>query len=241
MLSNSLWQSNLQYLTWEIQRISFEEIRNPDPKINETLHDLLEDLVSYLISGLSKTTNYVSETIRTLWIDLCESIERTPVISHRNTLESAAKLKKLLMETFQLLMSSISVQDARMSIEQSQLGNQQSLRATQLIILASIYVPLSFVIGVFGMNLKQLSGSGLSLWVFFVGIVIATIVTATIFLALQVHSKQKGSRSNAKKANCIGMPVRRARATSNVYSQNFENERTSEKSKGIIVQIHVIE
>ena len=75
MLSNSLWQTNLQYLTQEIQRISFEEIRNPDPKINETLPDLREDLVSYLISGLSKTTKYVPETIRTFWIDLCESLE----------------------------------------------------------------------------------------------------------------------------------------------------------------------
>ena len=55
MLSNSLRQTNLQYLTREIQLISFEEIRNPDPRINETLHDLREDLLSYLISGLSKT------------------------------------------------------------------------------------------------------------------------------------------------------------------------------------------
>ena len=65
MLSNSLWQTNLQCLTREIQRISFEEILNPDPKINETLHDLRENLVPYLISGLSKTKNYVPETIRT--------------------------------------------------------------------------------------------------------------------------------------------------------------------------------
>ena len=238
MLSNSLWQTNLQYLTREIQRISFEEIRNPDPRINETLHDLREDLVSYLISGLSKTTNYVPETITTFWGHFRErygvmqnAMQHTPVTSHHNALESAAKLEKLLMETFQLLMSSISVQDARMSIEQSHLSNQQALRATQLTILASIYVPLSFVTGVFGMNLKQLNGSGLSIWVFFVGIVIATIVTAVIFLGLQVHSKQKGSRRDAKKANDTDMPSRRARATSNVYNENFENERTVEKSK----------
>ncbi|KAK0515876.1 hypothetical protein JMJ35_001910 [Cladonia borealis] len=196
MLSNSLWQTNLQYLTREIQRISFEEIRNPDPKINEMLHDLREDLVSYLISGLSETTENVLETIIDFWNEYRENygvmqdaMRRTPVSSHHNTLESAAKLEKLLMETSQLLMSSISVQDARMSIEQSQLSNQQALRATQLTILASTCVPLSFVTGVFGMNLKQLNESGLSIWVFFVGIVIATIVTAVIFLALQVHSK----------------------------------------------------
>ena len=45
-----------QYLPWEIQRTSFEEMRNTEPKINKTLHDLCKDLVSYVISGLSKTT-----------------------------------------------------------------------------------------------------------------------------------------------------------------------------------------
>ena len=215
MLSNSLWQTNLQYLTREIQRISFQEIRNPDPKINDMLHDLREDLVSYLISGLSETTDNVSETIITFWTGYREkygvmqdAMRRTPITSHHNTLELAAKLEKLLMETFQLLMSSISVQDARMSIEQSQLSNQQTLRATQLTILASIYVPLSFVTGVFGMNLKQLNGSGLSIWVFFVGIVIATIVTAVYFLALQVHSKKKGSGIDVKQARDTDMPGR---------------------------------
>ena len=73
MFSNSLWRTNLQYLTREIQRISFEEIRNPDLKLNETLHDLREDLVFYLISRLSETANYVPESIKTFWTDFCES------------------------------------------------------------------------------------------------------------------------------------------------------------------------
>ena len=126
-------------MTREIQRISFQEIRNPDPKINDMLHDLREDLVSYLISGLSETTDNVPETIITFWIEYRENygvmqdaMRRTPVSSHHNTLVSAAKLEKLLMETFQLLMSSISVQDARMSIEQSQLSNQQALRGNSI-------------------------------------------------------------------------------------------------------------
>ena len=135
------------------------------------------------------------------------------------------------METFQLLMSSISVQDARMSVEQGQLSNRQSLRATQLTILASIYVPLSFVTGVFGMNLKQLNESGLSIWVFFVAIVIAAIVTGVIFLGLQVYSKREGRRSDARKANNADMPIRSSRTTPSIYIRNLENERTSEKSR----------
>ena len=155
----------------------------------------------------------------------------TPARMHHSTLEEAIKLEKLLMETFQLLMSSISVQDARMGVEQSQISNRQSLRATQLTILASIYVPLSFVTGVFGMNLKQLNGSGLSIWVFFVAMAIAAIVTGIIFLGLQVHSKREENRSEARKVNNADMPILSSRTTSSIYVRSLENEHTSEKSR----------
>ena len=206
MLSNSLWQTNLQYLTREIRRISFEEIRNPDLRINETLHDRREDLVAFLKAGLAETTTYIPPTIIEYWEGLRQSsgitqdaTNLTPASAHYNTLAKAVELEKFLMETFQLLMSSISVQDAKMSVAQGQLSNQQSLRATQLTILASIYVPLSFVTGIFGMNLKELNGSSLSIWVFVVGIVIATTVTAIIFFGLRVHSKTNENKANGKK------------------------------------------
>ena len=206
LLSNSLWQSNLQYLTREIRRISFEEIRNPDLKINETMHDRREDLVAFLKAGLAETTTYLPQTINEYWETLCErsnirqdARNLTPASAHYATFKEAEELEKFLMETFQLLMSSINVQDAKMSVAQGELSNRQSLRATQLTILASIYVPLSFVTGVFGMNLKELNGSSLSIWTFFVGVVIATIVTATIFLGLQVHSKKNENKEDRNK------------------------------------------
>lgn len=206
LLSNSLWQSNLQYLTREIRRISFEEIRNPDLRINETMHDRREDLVAFLKAGLAETTTYLPQTINEYWETLCErkklwqdARNLTPASAHYATFKEAEELEKFLMETFQLLMSSINVQDAKMSVAQGELSNRQSLRATQLTILASIYVPLSFVTGVFGMNLKELNGSSLSIWTFFVGVVIATIVTATIFLGLQVHSKKNENKEDRNK------------------------------------------
>ena len=205
MLSNSLWRTNLQYLTREIRRISFKDIRNPDLRINETLHDHREDLVAFLKAGLAQTTIYIPqkideycEDLRQCYGTMQDATNLTPASGHHNTLEKAVELEKFLMETFQLLMSSISVQDAKMSVAQGQLSNQQSLRATQLTILASIYVPLSFVTGIFGMNLKELNGSSLSIWVFFVGVVIATIVTAIIFLGLRVHSKKDENKENRK-------------------------------------------
>jgi hypothetical protein len=193
VLSNSISRTNLRYLSQEIRHISFQEIRDPNPKINETLHDRREDLVAFYKAGLVETIKYVPANVDRFIGDLRDHFwpdgdwtQRTTTSAHRATLEEALELEKFLMETFQLLMSSISVQDAKLSVKQGQLSNQQSLRATQLTILASIYVPLSFVTGIFGMNLKELNGSSLSIWVFFVAVVIAATVTVIIFLVLQM-------------------------------------------------------
>ena len=78
------------------------------------------------------------------------------------------------METFQLLMSSISVRDNQLSIEQSQ-------RAARLTQLAFIYAPLSFVAGIFGMNVREINATGLSIWVFFVTLAIVVVLTVGIF------------------------------------------------------------
>ena len=204
VLSNSLWQTNLRYLRREIRRIIFEGIRNPDLSTNEILHDRREDLVSFLKAGLAETNTYIPDAVRRYFADLgvhpdaVQATRRTPVSAHYNTMEEVVELEKLLMETFQLLMSSISVQDARLGILQSRASSQQAMRATQLTILASIYVPLSFVIGVFGMNMAELNDSKLSIWVFFVTAAIAAIVTGVIFWGLRQYSEAKNSGGEIK-------------------------------------------
>jgi hypothetical protein len=217
VLSNSLWQTNLLYLTQEIQRISFQEIRDPDTKITEALHNRREDLAAYVKSALVETTGYIPEEVVKFFEDLHKRDEgwlseanRNPAIRQHKLLEEMVELERFLMDTFQLLMSSISLQDARMSITQGQLPNQQSLRATQLTILASIYVPLSFVTGIFGMNLKELNGSSLSIWVLFVAVVIAAIITAMILWILleqpKHKEKEKEDNKNHKKDQRKGTP-----------------------------------
>lgn len=142
--------------------------------------------------------NYIGDLRDRFWPDE-DLTQHTATSAHRRTLEEALELEKFLMETFQLLISSISVQDAKLSVKQGQLSNQQSLRATQLTMLALIYVPLSFVTGIFGMNLKELNGSILSIWVFFVVVVIAAAVTVIIFRVLQMRMKQRRVENDAEK------------------------------------------
>lgn len=195
ILSNSLARTNYRYLSQEITRVSFQDIRDPDFKINEILHDRREDLYAFKKS-LSETIVYVPTNVDSflsaiqahVWPDQTWTICMTE--SHKRTLNDADELKTFLMETFQLLLSSISVQDAKMSVKQGQLSNQQSLRATQLTILASIYAPLSFVVGIYGMNVKQLNATGPSIWVFFVTLAIAGTLTVVLYLGFELRSRK---------------------------------------------------
>lgn len=195
ILSNSISRTNFRYLSREITRISFQDIRDPDFKINEILHDRREDLYAFK-NSLSETVVYVPTNVDNFLLALQELVwpDQTWTLcmtdSHKRTLNDAVELKNFLMETFQLLLSSIGVQDAKMSVKQGQLSNQQSLRATQLTILASIYAPLSFVAGIYGMNLRQLNETGPSIWVFFVTLAVAGILTVILYLGFELRSRK---------------------------------------------------
>lgn len=190
-LSNSLWTSNLRYLTDDIHRISFEEVRNPSLKINNALHVRRENL-AFMKSVLTETIRYVPSMVVNYFNEhnyfvRNEAFRRTsatPVESHQRVLDQTVELDRLLMETFQLLMSSISVRDSQLSIEQSQ-------RATRLTQLAFIYVPLSFVTGIFGMNVQEISATGLSIWVCFVTLAIIVMLTVGIFWVLHSRGKKR--------------------------------------------------
>ena len=81
-----------------------------------------------------------------------------PDLILREILEQTNVLEKFLMGFFTLLMSFISVMEAGSIKEQAQQG-QMTTR------LAFLYVPLSFVTGIFGMNVKEINGSPLPMWV----------------------------------------------------------------------------
>lgn len=143
--------------------------------------------------------------------------------SHNKTLEEAVELKSFLMEIFQLLLSSISVQDDKMSVKQGQLSNQQSLRATQLTILASRYAPLSFVAGIYGMILKQLNGSVQSIWVFFVTLVIAGLLTVSLYLGFELRSRK------------ISISISKKKKKNAAYIEKSDN-RADRKSSGTLTR-----
>ena len=94
----------------------------------------------------------------------------------QNVLEQAIVLQKLLMDCSTLLMSSISVMEAGSIKEQAQQG-QMITR------LAFLYLPLSFVTGIFGMNVKEINGSPPPMWLPVAAfLVVSTCTLGILFL-----------------------------------------------------------
>jgi len=139
-------------------------------------------------AGLTETAMYIpADVVRFFEAFPIAWTSRTRTGNWQRLIDETTKLEAFLMETFQLFMSSVSVQDSRLSINQAQRGGQITL-------LALIYVPLSFVTGIFGMNIQQINGSGLNIWVCFVTLVPVVFITVLVFLAVKLHGDRKAAR-----------------------------------------------
>lgn len=87
--------------------------------------------------------------------------QEDPISYCEEVLEDGRRTTKLSREMLQTNFSLWSIRDSNRSIEEA----ESLKRLTQL---AFIFVPLSFVTSFFGMNVQELSGDGVKLWIFLV-------------------------------------------------------------------------
>ena len=154
------------------------------------MHDMRQDL-DELKAAVAETNLHVLPNIKAYFNSFsCITTRRevtymNPIEHLEVILERATKLEAFLMDSFQLLMSSMSVQDSQMAIEQGRRGQMLTL-------LAFIYVPFSFVTGIFGMNMKQINDSTPEAWTIGVALVVTIGITALIFLTVWTFSAARG-------------------------------------------------
>lgn len=60
-------------------------------------------------------------------------------------------------------------------------------------------MPLSFVTGIFGMNIRQINGSGLNIWVCFATLVPVIFVTMLVFWVVKLNGNRIRSKESARK------------------------------------------
>lgn len=185
----SSWRTNLQSIKQNVERIAFTEIKTPGIHLNDELHNHRQDIAN-LRAEVIKTKKYMPLAVDDDPQDSSHGLGYVGFLGDvlGEILEEANTTEKVLMDTFQLLMSSISILDSQKSIEQ----NNRGQRLTQL---AFIYIPLSFVTGVFGMNVREINGSQLSIWVCVVLLVVTAACTVLIFGAYKQWDKFQTRRT----------------------------------------------
>jgi CorA-like Mg2+ transporter protein len=191
LLSASVWETNFRFLDKRIKCISFEKIRQPSVETNSELHDCREDLFE-LRDVVFKTMVHIPDQVKSWHREVFKELRRGEYYLPENTLnrilKDADQLSQFLMDSFQLLMSTISVLDAQTSLD-------QAARGTRLTQLAFIYVPLSFVTGIWGMNLKEINGSPLSVWVAVVSLIFIGLGTAGLFWGLKLWEERRHGKT----------------------------------------------
>ncbi|OTA86515.1 hypothetical protein M434DRAFT_153927 [Hypoxylon sp. CO27-5] len=174
----STWAANLRHADNHIKRISFEDIRRPSIGINDNLHECRQTL-AMLRTEVSKARKWMPQLVREELEEIREMIPRRGYVGFPDAifdeiLAETGAAEKFLMDTFQLLMSSITVLDSETSIQQAHYGQK-------LAQLAMIYVPLSFVTGIFGMNIKEINGAKVPGWVCVATLAVTVVCTVGVF------------------------------------------------------------
>lgn len=163
----------LSFIAHQIsQQISHDKMR-PDLADNEALANLLhfQKLLERHIDELRDALRIV-----TIWKSPdCSAgdIATTLVRDLEYLIERASTLKTRAETSITLSMSITSINEARRSV---QLNNLVS----RFTVIASIYVPLSFVATIFGMNFRQLGQGNLSIWIYFAVSIPVFIMSALV-------------------------------------------------------------
>lgn len=196
IFANFIWKRNLQHLERKIYFLSFRQLPKASTmekmnEINDILHDCREDL-EILIGQVQHAIMHMPGHLAAYFEDSPQIRQRhkashlSPVEHLPELLNRASKLEKLILDDFQILMSSVSVREGHEGMRQTRL-------ATWATVLAAIYLPLTLVTGIFDMNIKGDDGFGSRPAIgAFIGVVVFTIVLA--LAARWLYKSKHGSR-----------------------------------------------
>ena len=89
-----------------------------------------------------------------------ELIMETLLVDFKDLDNEATSLSQACNDSIGLEMNMVSILDSKKSIEQAD-------RVQKLTFLAYLFVPMSFITGIFWMNVKEINGSSPKLWLYF--------------------------------------------------------------------------
>jgi hypothetical protein len=182
VLADFAWTHNYEYLDDKIKRISFQNIRTPNMDTATSMHAFREDL-DFLRAEVERTLRHAPSTLTNYYEDFVSrnpsllGMNETPLEALRHTADDADVLDGFLTNSLNLLIASIALRDSR--------------RAEMLTWLAAVYVPLSFVTGIFGMNLRELNESVLPVWICLEVLGVVLLVTLALVVMYKWWEKHR--------------------------------------------------
>lgn len=201
----SLWESKLRFLRRQLRPISFDEIRRPNLKTTDKLHDLRQDmhitqkhvfdtkmyappmLAKYFAVASPSRGGTFSQQID-VPLDL-----HSPIQKLEEYLPSIEQYHTLLMETFNVLVSTLSVQESQAGVMQAQESLRQTRQSILLTRLAALYLPISAATGIYGMNLREINDASPRVWAFFPVLIGFFVLTWAAFYLGTYHGQQTES------------------------------------------------
>lgn len=125
-----------------------------------------------------------------------EGLKR-PLRSHLAKLEAQLDaVKEYLNEEIQVEIDTVQVREAQLMREQAKVTARQTTWTVALTVLAAVYLPMTLVTGIFGMNITEISSEATApnaWWAFGAWVVIASLTVAGI-LSYVAISKLKRTR-----------------------------------------------
>lgn len=178
VLVDAAWTHNLRLLTDQVKDTSFSNVEKPHRNTVLAMHELREDL-DYLKAEVEKAVRYAPPTLAEYFEASASSewyqTDGLPLIFLEQMQRDAAALDEFLTNSLNLLLATIALRDSE--------------RADMLTWLAAVYVPLSFVTGIFGMNLRELSDPSPPVWLCLEVLGVVLLVTAAMVLLYKYGSR----------------------------------------------------
>jgi len=89
--------------------------------------------------------------------------------------------------------SMMSLKESRLGVEASSRAIAQAGSVNRLTKLAFVFIPLSFVTSIFGMNFKELGTGRLSIWIFGATASVVLLVTLIVFVVSRISTRNRGA------------------------------------------------
>ncbi|KAL2064565.1 hypothetical protein VTL71DRAFT_3702 [Oculimacula yallundae] len=224
--SHPVWMEHL--FTWFFTRMSPEDVYAAESDCRHLIAGCVQALLTFHLDDLQvyeshaaearsnpsdlfvQNRNESSQSRFELQLRLIQDLEENARaffegLKPNNILQDIQFLRRRYERRDETLRAQASYDASMASLEESRIGIQQNASVKTLTQLAFVFIPLSFVTSVFGMNVDVLSGDGAKWWTVFVGIAIVyTVVNwGLVWLRLEhvrMFIREKKNNWRARKA-----------------------------------------